>query len=242
MPIISGSLYYNISTIVNNCYAGEEITFEFVSEYQPASKNWTGSVTVGSLIIDLQPTLIGGYPYATSSSDFGNFVYSIQSPNIIILNSSISSFDEAYQQIPTWQSASLGFPITVQNSLYTKYGDINNSFAPRFNDKLVLKSTDGRIQILTIQSTNTVNNRLNITVNPNLDTYFINNPTQIDELLIVKRLEDEQNIIMQFAKPSGETSYGFIIPEDIDLAILESISSIQSSVQNQLLSTQNNSQ
>jgi hypothetical protein len=59
---------------------------------------------------------------------------------------------------------------------------------------------------------------------------------------MVKRLQDEQNIIMTFNKPPGDTSYGFIIPEDINLKVLESISAIQSNVQNQLLSTQQNSQ
>jgi hypothetical protein len=167
-------------------------------------------------------------------------VYSIQSPNIITLNSSISSFDEDYQQVPTYQSASLGFPVTVQNSLYNSYGDINQPFAPRFNDKIVLKSKDGRSQVLTIQSTNTTSNRLQISVNPNLDAYFVNNVDQIDELLIVKRLPDEQNIIMTFNKPPGETSYGFIVPEDINSKVLESISTIQANVQNQLLSTQQN--
>lgn len=242
MPAISGSLFFSLSTILNNCYGGDEITFEFVSEYQPTSKNWTGSVSLGSLTVDLQPTLIGGYPFATGSTDFGNFVFSVQSPNTIILNASISSFDEFYQQVPIYQSSSLGIPFTVRNSLYSQYGDINHPFAPRFNDKMVLKSKDGRTQILTIQSTSTVSNRLQIIVNPNLDVYFINNPTEIEELLMVKRLEDEQNIIMTFNKPPGETSYGFIIPEDINLDVLNSISTIQANVQSQLLSTQQNSQ
>jgi hypothetical protein len=242
MAAISGSLYFSLSTTLNNCYGGDDITFEFISEYQPTSKNWTGSFSLGSLTIDLQPTLIGGYPYATSSVDFGDFAYSIQSPNIIILNGSLSSFDEDYQQIPTWQSASLGFPITVKNSLYNAYGDINHPFAPRFNDKAVIKSIDGRTQIVTIQSTTTINNRLQLIVSPNLDVYFINNPSQIDELLIVKRLADEQNIIMTFNKPPGDTSYGFLIPEDINLDVVNNISTIQSNVQNQLLSTQQNSQ
>lgn len=241
MAAVSGSLNFSLSTTINNCYGGDNITFEFISEYQPTSKNWTGSFSVGSLTVDIQPNLVGGYPYATSSADYGNFAVSTQSPNILILNSSLSSFDEDYQQVPIFTSGSSSTPIVISSSLYNYYGDINQPFAPRFNDKIVIKSRDGRSQILTISSTLTSTNKLQLYLNPNLDTYFIDNPSEIDEILIVKRLKDEQNIIMTFNKPPGATSYGFIIPEDVDLNLLSNISAIQSNVQQQLLSTQQNS-
>ncbi len=87
----SGSLKYSISTTLSNCYAGDEFTFEFISEYQPTSGNWTGSVSTGSLTIDIHPVSIGGYPFATSSAEYGNFIYSTQPPNVIIFNTIISS-------------------------------------------------------------------------------------------------------------------------------------------------------
>jgi hypothetical protein len=240
MPI-SGSLTVNLSTLVNNCYGGDNFTFELLSEFQPASQNWTGSLSVGSLTIEIQPTLIGGYPYATSSAEYGNFVFSIQPPNIIIINTSLSSFDESYMQIPYFLSGSSDSQVAISSSLYDLYGDINYAFAPRFADKIVIRSYDGRTQVLDILSTATNNSQLELSVIPNLSEYFQNNPNQISELLIIKKVKDEQNIIMSFKKSPGDTSYGFVIPENISLDIVDNISSIQSNVQNQLLSTQQNS-
>ena len=238
---ISGSLTINLSTLISNCYGGDNFTFELISEFQPASQNWTGSLSVGSLTVEIQPTLIGGYPYATSSVDYGNFIYSIQPPNIIILNSSLSSFDESYMQIPYFLSGSSDSQVAISSSLYSIYGEINYPFAPRFADKIILKSYDGRTQVVDILSTETNNSQLQLSVIPNIFEYFINNPTQISEMLIIKKIKDEQNIILSFKKSPGDTSYGFVIPDNISLDIVDNISSIQSSVQNQLLSTQQNS-
>ena len=241
MAAISGSLTVNLATLITNCYGGDNFTFELLSEYQPASQNWTGSLSIGELTIQIQPTLIGGYPYATSSVDYGNFVFSIQPPNVIALNTSLSSFDEDYQQVPYFLSGSSDSQIAISSSLYNIYGDINYAFAPRFADKIIIKSYDGRTQILDILSTTNFNSQLLLTVIPNLTDYFINNPTQISEMLIIKKVKDEQNIILSFKKSPGDTSYGFVIPENISLDILDNISGIQSNVQNQLLSTQQNS-
>jgi hypothetical protein len=233
----SGSLKYSISTTLSNCYAGDEFTFEFISEYQPTSGNWTGSVSTGSLTVDIQPVSIGGYPYATSSAEYGNFIYSTQPPNVIIFNTIISSFTEDYQQVPIYRISQDATP-EFENSLYTRYGNINYPFSPRFNDKIVIKSYDGRIQILTISAVSNIANVLQITVDPNLDIYFQNNPDQISEFLIVKKLQDEQNIIIPLNITYGYTGYGFAIPEDITLDVLNKISTIQSNVQTQLLSQQ----
>jgi hypothetical protein len=233
----SGSLKYSISTTLSNCYAGDEFTFEFVSEYQPTSGNWTGSVSTGSLTVDIQPVSIGGYPYATSSADYGNFVYSVQPPNVLVFNTILSSFTDDYRQIPFYAISPDATP-EFQNSLYTTYGNITQAFSPKFNDKIVIKSYDGRVQILTIRTVSNIANVLQITVNPDLDVYFQNNPDQISELLIVKKLQDEQNIIIPLDIKFGYTGYGFTIPEDITLDVLDKISTIQSNVQTQLLSQQ----
>jgi hypothetical protein len=236
MPAVSGSLNFSILALANNCYGGDEITFEFISEYQPTSTNWTGSFSLGSLVMDIQPTSVGGYPYATSSADYGDFIYAVQSPNIILLNSSLSSFVDRYQQIPIYRITSDTTP-EFENSLYTRYGDINYPFQPVANDKIVLRSTTGRTQIVTIQNISNNGNNLQITVNPNLNLDFLDNPDLLSELLIVKKLENEQNVILPFNITYGYTSFGFLIPEDINLDVLNSISTIQSNVQNQLIST-----
>lgn len=238
MPAYSGSLYFNISTIVENCNAGDQITFELTSDNYPASNNWTASMDYGSLTIDILPTTVAGYPFATSSVSYGNFISGTISPNIIVFNSNVSSFLNNYQQVPYFTSAS----VNVSSSLYIQYEDINSAFSLNYGDKIILKSDQGKSQILTVNSYYISNSKIYLIVDPNLDQYFINYPNRIITFLLVKKMQDEQNIIMTFNKPPGETSYGFVIPEDINLDVLNSISSIQSNVQQQLLSTQQNSQ
>lgn len=237
----SGSLGFNIQTTVPDCTLGDVITFELISEFQATGRNWTGSLTQGNLTIDLLTIGTGGYPVATSSAAPNGFISTTLSPNIIIFNTSISSFyGGQYTQIPIFQSGS-----TVSSSLYANYGDITYPFVVSLGDKIVIKAYDGRTQLVNIKSSNYTGvsgSSLSISTFPDLEQYWITNPDQIKEFLIVKRLQDEQNVIMTFAKPPGETSYGFIIPENIDLRILESVGSIQSNVQQQLLSTQQNSQ
>jgi len=240
MPAYSGSLNYNISTIAYNLNSGDIITFELINEYQPQSGNWTGSLTTGELTIDLQPILIGGYPYATSSIDVGNFVSGTLAPNILVLNSSISSFIQNYQQIPYFLSGSDPNTTIVSSSLYSQYGDINYPFNLSFGDKIVMQSIDGRIQVVEIFQTSLVNGQLWIYVSPDLDSYFIISPQNITKFLIIKKLQDEQNIILTFNKPLGQTSYGFVISDITTGSILNNISSLQTNVQQQLLSTQAN--
>jgi len=236
----SGSLNYSISTIVPNLAAGDVITFELINEYQPQSGNWTGSLNIGNLTVDLQPILIGGYPYATSSIDYGNFISGTIAPNILIFNSNITSFLQNYQQIPYFLTGSDPNTSIVSSSLYSQYGDINYPFNVSFGDKIVIQSLDGRTQILDIYNNKIVNNQLWVYVSPDLDNYFILTPENITKVLIIKKIQDEQNIILTFNKPLGQTSYGFVISDITTGSLLNNISSLQTNVQQQLLSTQAN--
>lgn len=240
MAAISGSLSFNLSTIIPSLVSGDNLSFELISEYQPFNNNWTASISRGALTVDIQPQIIGGYPFATSSVQYGNFVSGTISPNILVLNSNISSFYENYSQISAFSSGSGNNETTISSSLYTQYGDINYPFYLSFGDKIYIKSIDGRAQIVSVLSSQKINGKLNISVSPNLNNTFIVNPTSISVFLVTKKIDDEQNIILTYSKPPGETSYGFVIPEDIKLEVLQNISTIQASVQNQLLSNQQN--
>ena len=236
MPAYSGSLYFNISSTINNCVAGDEITFELTSDNRPASNNWTASMDYGNLVIDIKSTSVAGYPFEVSNINYGNFVSGTVSPNIIIFNSSLTSFLNNYNQVPYFISGSS----IVSSSLYSQYGEINYPFEISEGDKIVLKSDQGKSQIVTISSYYIFNSRAHVLVYPDLDPYFINYPNNILSFLLVKKIKDEQNIILTFKKPPGATSYGFLIPEDINLDLLNNISTIQTNVQQQLLSTQQN--
>ena len=235
----SGSIYFNTSVLAEPFTAEDKIEFRLISSYLPASKNYTASLSVGSLNINLQPTTFGQLPFATSSFSAGNFIFDMGN-NYIQLSSNISAFYHNYQQVPSFLSGSTN-PIAVSSSLYNAYGDISYPFKIEYADKIVLIGLDGRYQILSVLSTEFVSTNLQINVDPSINVTWVQNTNLVATMLVLKKLKDEQNILLSFKKPDGDTSYGFIIPEDIALDIVNNISSIQSNVQNQLLSTQENS-
>lgn len=246
MAAISGSIYFNIATSIPQCVAGDEITVEFISNFAPTSNNYTASVSVGALSIDIQSTALGNYPYATTSSiQPATFISGTIGNNTLVFNRSLSTFYQNYQQVPFFISGSVGNEIPISSSLYNKYGDVLYPFNPEFGDKIVLTATNGQSQILTVYQvqptyTNGVVSQVAVVVVPKLDYIFRTDVANISTFLLVKRVKDEQNIILQFQKPNGPTSYGFLIPENINQDVLTNINTLQASVQSQLLSTQAN--
>jgi hypothetical protein len=63
----------------------------------------------------------------------------------------------------------------------------------------------------------------------------------VQNFLLLRRYNDEQNIILTFNKPNGPTSYGFLVPNNITPEVTKNINTLQAAVQSQLLSTQANS-
>ena len=55
---------------------------------------------------------------------------------------------------------------------------------------------------------------------------------------MLKRYNDEQNVILTFNKNPGPTSYGFGIPNTINPIVTANINTLQAAVQSQLLSNQ----
>jgi hypothetical protein len=62
-------------------------------------------------------------------------------------------------------------------------------------------------------------------------------PTRPEEEGVTK-LKDETNIIFSYVKPTGQTSYGFIIPDNLSPEVLANIDIITENVKRKLLSDQ----
>ena len=65
-------------------------------------------------------------------------------------------------------------------------------------------------------------------------------PAFVSTILLLRAYEDEQNVIMTFNKPVGQTSYGFLIPNTVSPEITNNINTLQAAVQSQLLSNPTN--
>lgn len=235
----SGSfLSINYTTPAASFAPGDKVEFRFIQNYL-TTENITASFVSGpsNSYLTTQPISVGqgGYPYATvSSSGFISSITDITpTTSTIFFNSEVSSFYQ-YQFVPYFVSGN----ITYSSSLYNDYGDVNYPFAPEFGDKIVMSDLSGISQEVDVVTASFAGNSLGITVTPQVLDNWMLDPKEIYKFLLLKRYNDEQNVILIFNKNPGATSYGFLIPQDISPAVVENINTLQAAVQSQILNTQ----
>jgi len=225
----------------------DKISFQLIQRSM-STANYTASLSVGaansSLGLNSTSTGTGGYPYATTGSAGINFIsgaFNNTTNGVLVLNESVSNYI-GYQFVPNFSSASVSY----SSSLFAQYQDTSYGFLPQFGDKIII--SDGYItqNLDVISYTTDANNKINIAVLPQIYTPWTTSanpqgPARILKFLLLKRYNDEQNIQLSFTKKPGQTSYGFLIPSNINPSVLANINTIQAQVQAQLLSTQVNS-
>jgi hypothetical protein len=191
-----------------------------------ASLTSNSSLTVGTIAVGT-----GGYPFATSS--FGNFIQSMDNLpgnySSITFTSDLSQYIN-YEFIPYFTSASTVYT----SSLYSKYGDVNVAFSPQFGDKVIMIDEAGVSQDLDVYS---FSNDTIVVVGEILSNW-VANPKKVKIFLLLRKYNDEQNVILTFNKPPGITSYGFLIPSNITPEVTNNINTLQAAVQAQILTTQ----
>ena len=225
----------------------DKVTFELLQVMTASNANFTSSISSTSTLTVVQSSLEGNYPFASTAS--GQFIKSFStsaSYGVITLTGSLGTFYNNYQQVPYFVSGSPdnGTPPTASwiysSSLYVNYGDVNTLFAPQPNDKIILKDKNNVTQDLNVYSSSLSGsqNCIEIFTSSYPQGSWVTNPTLVSTFLLLRRYEDEQNVIMRFNKPPGATSYGFILPNTISPQVVNNINTLQANVQAQLLSTQ----
>ena len=236
---LTATIGLDLTTAQQSFNAGDKVTFELLQVVTASNANFTSSVNAGSLTVN-EVTSQGNYPYASTSN--GAFIKSFDNSGIygeITLTGSIGAF-YGYQQVPYFVSGSP--EVTYSSSLYSRYGDINTSFSPQPYDKVILQDINGVVQNLDVYSSSFDNlNNFTIFTVPNILTNWVSNHSLVQTFLLLRRFKDEQNVIISFTKPPGQTSYGFIIPNTINPRVMSNINTLQATVQSQLLSNQANS-
>ena len=219
------------TTPVTNVGVNQPVVFKF-TQGGMSRANYTASLTSNSsLTVGTIAVGAGGYPYATSS--YGNFIQSMSdlggNYSSITLTSDLTQY-VGYQFVPYFTSAS----IVYSSSLYSKYGDLNITFSPQYGDKIIMSDFAGITQDLDVYSFsgNT------ITVVGDILSNWVDNPKLVKTFLLLRKYQDEQNVIITYNKPPGQTSYGFLIPNTVSPQITNNINTLQAAVQSQLLSTQ----
>lgn len=157
-----------------------------------------------------------------------------QQKNTFDLSSSLSPFfGPAYFFDPLNSSVSNSF-----SNLYNTYGDIMYPFILGANDKISIQAInkDGPTQEYTVDRVVFEGSQslANIFIREDIDGYF-NECDKFYQVVFLKRVEDETNIVVNFKKPTGKTSYGFSIPQNILPAVIDNIDIITKNVNQQLV-------
>lgn len=234
---VSESLQYiNYTTPEEYVGTNQPVVFKLIQGGM-SSANYTASLTSDS-ILTVGTIALGAGGYASATTASGAFITALENiPDsnyaTITLNSSLGQYGVGYQFVPYFVSAS----ITYSSSLYSKYGDVNVTFRPVSGDKILLIDGGGTSQELDVYSYsgNT------FTVVGDILNNWVGNPSLITTFLLLRRYNDEQNVILTYNKPNGATSYGFLLPDTVNPVVVNNINTLQANVQAQLLSTQANS-
>lgn len=231
---LTSTLTLNLNTVPTSFVAGDNISFRLLQTVTASNGNYTASVSQGSLTVN-ESTSQGGYPYA-SASYISSFANTNSDEGVITFSSNISNY-YGYQFVPYFVSGGVSY----SSSLYSSYGDINTPFAPLPYDKIIMRDLSGNVQDLMVFSSSFTAGQLQLYTVPAILPNWISSPSSVEKFLLLRRYEDEQNVIMTFNKNPGATSYGFLIPNTVNPLVTQNINTLQAAVQAQLLSTQANS-
>lgn len=227
---------FNLTTPAISLTSADNVTFELF--YTASTTNITASISTGtnsSLTVGSVSTGQGNYSFARNTPN--PFIQDLSNTGsnagVITYNSSLSQY-RYYEYVPYFPTGSTEY----RSALYNTYGDVNTVFNPEVGDAIVLRDANGLSQILDVIETTVSGSNLITVVTPAILTNWTTNETLIDTVQILKKIRDEQNVIINFNKPSGQTSYGFIIPETIKPEVLQKINTLQASVQSQLIEFQ----
>ena len=223
---------FNVSLPNINLSVDEEIYFKLVLE-TPLINEFTASLSQGSATIS---SLAPSTGYSSIYSPFIDATATSAQNSSIIFTTEVSNFYGGnYEFEPNPQDNTL--PI---NPLYSTYGDIDYPFLLNIFDVFIAYLSDGTFIEYRIVKAEITSGKLKIDLNKPVSNILKDDITNntFKKMLLLTRVKDETNIILEFKKKPGKTSYGFVIPENIDPEVLKNIDIIAKEVQAKLLSNQ----
>ena len=234
---LSSTLSFNVLTPEQPFTLTDKITFEFSaggSAGEFSTANYTASISSGGAFFNqLSTNQVGSYPYAENTTT--PFISGSTGVNTITFSSELSSLKD-YQFIPS------GSGINPQNSLYNKYGDVDYTFSPSIGDILfIYYGGTGNFIESNIASVSSSNGKIILNLDSDLPSglrvaSYVSTPTPtVDKFLILKKVNDETNVVLTFHKPDNSTSLGFLIPENIHPDVLNNIDIITKEIKQKLI-------
>lgn len=233
---------FTINESAANLTAGEKLIFKLqcvstdTNDFT-ASLNNQASLKIASLAAST------GYSPVSATPSFGFFhsasMAASSNTNDIVFSAALSGFwENGYVFVPN--------PLTGStNTLYNgivNYGDVDYPFAsnPPTHDIALVYLNDGTYIESRVVKENLSGSYLRLTLDKPLSSTLksaLADQTYTRFLFLSKR-EDETNVHLSFTKRDGKTSYGFLIPEDINKSVLDNIDTITKEAKQKLLNDQ----
>lgn len=230
-----GLLNFNFTSPSEQFSANDRIFFKL--EVTSSTANYTASIYGDSLLKnDLTINTNGSYVYAVGSASNRFISSSISSTNdgnfdSITLNGDLTQY-LGYLFIPQPKNITTFTGQTQAIALANTYGSVNDPFNPILGDvafiswgnsgytaELIIKSISydpfGKA-IITFNST--LPGDLIQTLNSNSSVNTL--PGGVSTFLLLRKIKDETNIILNFNRNPGNTSAGFIIPSNLHPDVL----------------------
>jgi cold shock CspA family protein len=221
----------SINTNVN-LQPGEKLVFK-LQNTSNTTNNFTASLAPGNLVVQTVASLTGYtttvLPFLSGSGVIGT--------NQVVLSAGVTEFyGGTYTYLPNPGGG-------TESSLYASgvdYGDVDNTFVINPFDIFLLYLSNNTYIEAKILSVSTSSGYLTLTLDTELTANAIDDLANetYRRLLILSRKPDETNVILNFAKKDGKTSYGFLIPSDLEKDMLTNIDTITREVKQKLINDQ----
>ena len=221
---LNGTVDSRFYTSGSQIYFGLQRTYD--ASFDPAYERVTDTVNAGAIF---QSTLSGGIPYALSP-----FTSSISTTQFCL--------DEQFALFYGYLFLPQGSGTYPSSSLYPTYGDVDYDFTVSPGDfiKFVLYDVSYEFEIASTVVTQGTAGTGSVCFNINgvMPNSLLGSFNAVTQVLILKKIKDETNIIFSYIKPPGQTSYGFLIPENLSPEVLANIDTITKEVKQKLLADQ----
>ena len=222
---------FSINTNIN-LEPGEELVFK-LQNTSNTTNNFTASLAAGNLIVQTVASLTGYtttvLPFLSGSGVIGT--------NQLVLSAGVTEFyGGTYTYLPTPGGG-------TQSSLYASgvdYGDVDNNFLIKPFDILLIYLSNNTFLEAKILQISTGSGYLTLTLDTQLTQNVIDDLANetYRRILVLSRQPDETNVILNFAKKDGKTSYGFLIPDNLEKDMLLNIDTITREVKQKLINDQ----
>jgi hypothetical protein len=231
---------------------GDKIAFRFFCNTTSAGANIITSASLNSFVTSqttgvtslISPTVVSPGVLKVSPTNNSQVasasVCNDQNQNTFIIGQDLSGFyspDYYFNPLASAYSASFA-------PLYQEYGYVAYPFQLEAYDKVLIQIEGSNGFIFEYNISQIIidgSGRVNIVIQEDINGYFRDNTCNtFYKIIFLKRIPDETSVILNLVKPPGKTSYGFIIPQNISLDVMNNIDNITKNVKLQLLDAGSN--